>query len=54
MADPTVFKSEYYCEGCIFLDDEPVPSECRKGRGQMAYFHKPRASFQLRIQSEEI
>jgi C4-type Zn-finger protein len=48
MVDLEIQEQEYHCENCNFLDDEPVPSECRKGRGQVAYFHRVCGNFQLR------
>jgi hypothetical protein len=54
MADSAVQEPEYHCDDCKFLDDEPVPRECRKGYGQAAYLYKPCGNFQLRIQAEEI
>jgi hypothetical protein len=53
MADSTLREQEYHCEDCRFLDDAPVPSECGKGHGQVAYLHKPCESFQLRNQVAE-
>jgi hypothetical protein len=28
------------CEACRFLNEEPTPCECRKGKGKVAYRHK--------------
>jgi hypothetical protein len=27
------------CETCAFLNEEPTPCECKKGKGQVAYRH---------------
>jgi hypothetical protein len=48
MADSEIREQEYHCEDCKFLDDDPVPSECRKDHGQVAYLHRICESFQLR------
>jgi hypothetical protein len=48
MVDSAIRKQEYYCENCNSFDDEPIPSECRKGHGRVAYLHRICASFQLR------
>jgi hypothetical protein len=50
MADSAVLEPEYHCENCIFLDDAPVPSECRKGYGQVAYLHQICENFKLRCE----
>jgi hypothetical protein len=48
MDDSAVREQEWHCENCVFFDDEPVPCECRKGHGQVAYLHRICGSFQLR------
>jgi hypothetical protein len=54
MTDSTIQEQKYHCEDCKFFDDESVPSECRKGHGQVAYFHRICESFQLRSGVEEL
>jgi hypothetical protein len=53
MDNSEVREQEYYCENCRFFDDEPVPSECRKGHGQVAYLHRICESFQIRSEVKE-
>jgi hypothetical protein len=53
MVDSEIREQEYHCEDCNFFDDEPVPSECRKGHGQVAYFHRVCESFQFRNEVKE-
>jgi hypothetical protein len=53
MADTAVQEQEYYCENCNFFDDDPVPSECRKGHGQVAYLHRICENFQIRSEVKE-
>jgi hypothetical protein len=48
MADSGVREQECHCENCNFFDDDPVPSECRKGYGQVAYLHRICENFKLR------
>jgi hypothetical protein len=47
------FDQMYCCENCGFFDDDPVPGECRKGNGKVAYFHKICENFRLRNIAEE-
>jgi hypothetical protein len=53
MADLAVREQEYHCEDCNFLDDDPVPCECRKGYGQVAYLHRICENFKLRKEVTE-
>ena len=48
MPELMIQEQERHCEDCEFLNDEPVPSECRKGYGKVAYFHKICGRFKLR------
>jgi hypothetical protein len=48
MADSSIQEQEYHCEDCNFFNDEPVPCECRKDYGQVAYLHRICESFQFR------
>jgi hypothetical protein len=52
MADSEVREQEYHCEDCKFIDDDPVPRECRKGYGKVVYFPRICKNFQLRIKIE--
>jgi hypothetical protein len=53
VADSETREQEYHCEDCEFLDDVPVPSECKKGHGQLAYLHRICEKFQLRSEIKE-
>lgn len=52
MADSEIREQEYRCEDCVFFDDEPVPGECRKDHGQVAYLHRICEDFQLQVKIE--
>jgi hypothetical protein len=47
MVDSEIREQKYHCEDCKFFDDDPVPSECRKDYGQVAYLHRICENFQL-------
>jgi hypothetical protein len=54
MADSEIREQEYHCEDCDFLDDDPVPSECQKGYGQVAYLHRICEKFKLQSKTEQL
>jgi hypothetical protein len=33
------------CETCKFLNEEPTPCECKKGKGRVAYRHPACAEY---------
>jgi hypothetical protein len=53
MRDTEIREREYHCGDCKFFDDAPVPCECRKGRGQAAYFRRICESFLFREKIED-
>jgi hypothetical protein len=40
------------CETCKFLDEEPTPCVCRKGKGQVAYQHKACAEYKKKKEAK--
>jgi hypothetical protein len=54
MADSEIREQKYCCEDCEFFDNEPVPSECRKGHGRITYFHRVCEKFQLQKKTEQL
>jgi hypothetical protein len=54
MVDSEVWERELHCENCNFFDDDPVPGECRKGHGKVAYLHPICENFQIRNEVKEV
>jgi hypothetical protein len=52
MVDSTSREQECHCENCKYFDDDPVPCECRKNHGQVAYLHRICEDFQIQNESE--